>query len=342
MQLWHWQAPVVVDNTRMNSEGGINKVMVILAAAGCFAFAIAWPGFEVREPFKLAVGTRPGSEAMVFALTENRPFTANELRLIEMTGATAISRAVENGVVDAAVISLDEALQMNDSGHPVRIVLVLEESVGADAVLAPPHVTGLEMLKGLRVGVEIRSSSHYLLLQALRRAGLSLADVELLPFTGREVSAAFAANMVDALVLTEPDIQRISHDEMRRIFDSSELEQPILRVLAVREEAWTEKKHMLQKIAGRFLSMQKRMHAGDEGFVSFFARRTRISHEAVRRCLEHVRFPDHARMLEWLGQGKIEDVLRGKYDVMAKAELLSGDQIPLPAWDASLFLDKQP
>ncbi len=326
----------------MNPKRVVWKILALLAAAGCFIFAVTWRGFAEPDPLRLAVGTRPGSEALVFALAENEPLPLNEFRLIEMAGATAISRALENGVVDAAVISLDEALQMNDSGHPVCIGLVLEESLGADVLMVPHRVKSLEMLRGLRIGAEVRSSSHYLLVKALQKAGLTLADVELLPFTGREVSTALAANQVDALVVTEPDAQRIAPGEMTRLFDSAELQQPILRVLAVRETVWESKKQVLQKLAARFFAAQPRMHSDDAEFLAFFSRRTRLDEKAARRCLEHVHFPDLQRVSGWLEDNRIGEVLDSKVKDMVKAGLLGHDKLVMPKWDASLFPRLQP
>lgn len=320
---------------KMTATG--QKALVLLAAAGCFAFAIFWGGFREKEPFRLAVGTRPGSEALIFALTQDKPLSPQDLRIIEMTGATAISRALENGVVDAAVISLDEALQMNDAGHPVRLALVLEESRGADVVLAPPQITSLQMLKGKRVGAEVRSSSHYLLYKALHQAGLSLSDVELLPLTGREVAAAFQAEDVDALVVTEPDVQRFQPGEMKRLFDSNELKNPILRVLAVREAVWNQKKPVIALVAERYLKAQPSMQAGNDRFRRFLERRMRLTPDAVERCLRYVHFPNREENLVWLSGDRLDKIMEVKVRDMVASDLLSDGLSSRPVGDASLI-----
>ncbi len=313
------------------------KGLVLLAAAGCFAFALFWDGLGGPNPLKLAVGTRLGSEALVFALTQGQPLPPSELRLIEMEGATAISRALENQVVDAAVLSLDEALQMNDAGHPVRVAFILEESVGADVLLAPPHVTGVEMLKGARVGVEVRSCGHYLLLKVLEKAGLTLTDVELIPLTEREVPSALREGAVDAMVVTEPDASRISPREARRLFDSTELEDPILRVLAVRETVWEAKKEVLKTLAQRFLREQPRMRAADAEFSNYMERRMELDSERVERCLERCRFPSREEMTAWLAGDRLGEIMKSKMHDMTEAGLLSGNLLAEPKWDVTIL-----
>jgi NitT/TauT family transport system substrate-binding protein len=314
----------------------IPRGMVLLAAVGCFGFALFWEGLEEAEPLKLAVGTRMGSEALMFALSGGGDPDADRLRLVEMTGATALSRALENEVVDAAILSLDEALQMNDAGHPVRIALILEESNGADALLAKEEVREIAELKRKRVGVEVRSSGHYLLHKALESGGLTLADVELIPLTARETPSALATGEVDALVVTEPDGQRVGQEGVRRLFDSSRLEHPILRVLAVREAVWEKHKGVLGGVVESFLRAQPGMNAEDEVFVEFMERRTRLPREAIRECLKRSRFPGRQEMREWAASGRLAEVLEGKAESMKRADLLRGELENLPSWDLTL------
>ncbi len=315
----------------------LNKMLVSLAAVGCFAFAVLWRGLPEPNPLKLAVGTRLGSEALVYALSQGKALSASELRLIEMSGATAISRALENGVADAAVLSVDEAVQLNDAGQPVRFAFVLEESVGADVLLTTAKVPQLKDLKGARIGVEVRSSGHYLLFKALERGGLTLADVELIPLTRREVPTALQEGAVDALVVTEPDAVQIAKNDALRLFDSSMLEFPILRVLAVRESAWDSNARMLKILVQRYLQAQPRMRATDAEFLEYLMRRTGLDKQAVVRMLEHCHFPDAEKTRSWLSGPRLENTLDVITRDMMKADLISRQARRKPTWDKAIL-----
>lgn len=319
----------------MEKESWYRKAWILLAAAGCFGFALFWPGLKEPSPLKLAVGTRLGSEALAFALSQAEPFLSDELRMVEMFGATALSRALENEVVDAAILSLDEALQMNDAGHPVRIALILEESRGADVLLGTGGLTRVEMLKGKRVGVELRSSGHYLLYKALEGAGLTLADVSLIPLTARETPGALLANEVDALVVTEPDACRVVAENAVRLFDSSQLKNPIMRVLAVREVVWKSHEAVLRKLVTCFFAAQPRMTVGDEVFMNYMERRVRLDRAQIKQALESCHFPKREEMVDWVKSGRLQKVLKEKSADMIRADLLSRGAQSLPSWDVT-------
>jgi len=321
----------------MNEVSWRRKGWVFAAAAGCFGFAFFWQGLKEPEPFKLAVGTRMGSEALVFALSQVEAFPPDRLRMVEMFGATALSRALENEVVDGAILSLDEALQMNDAGHPLRIALLLEKSIGADVLLGGGSVTKVEMLKGKRVGVELRSSGHYLLAKALTSVGLTLADVQLIPITARETPGALLSNEVDALVVTEPDVRRVESVEFNRLFDSAQLKYPIMRVLAVREAVWESHESVLRELVNLFFATQSKMNVEDELFLSFLERRTRLGRDAMTTCLKFSTFLGPAEMLDWMQSGKLEAVLKAKAEDMVQSGLLRAGPSNLPSWDVSFF-----
>lgn len=312
------------------------KIIVSTAALGCFVFALFWAGLPASSPFVVAVGTRMGSEALVFALSRGEPLPASQLRLVEMVGATALARALENEVVDAAILSLDEVLQMGDGGQPVRIALLLEQSRGADVLLAKEGITRIEDLRGRRIGVELRSVGHYLLHKALKSVEMDLGDVQLIPLTAREVPNALE-DQVDALVVSEPDLRHVNLVKAIRLFDSSELEQPIVRVLAVREAVWAQHIEVIQKICARFFEVQPQMTSSDEEFMAFIARRTGLTPSdasgAIRRC----GFLTREKMRQLAVGGRLETILASKRQEMIQAELLVGQREMLTPIEIDLW-----
>jgi len=314
----------------------LRHILITLSVAACFAFALGWSGLPFARPLVVAVGTRMGSEALVFALSQDGPIPASKLRLVEMVGVTALARALENEVVDAAILSLDEALQMGDGGQPVRIVLLLEQSRGADVLLAQSRFTRIEELRGRRIGVELRSAGHYLLHKALKSVEMDLRDVELIPLTAREVPNALDSQ-VDALVVTEPDLRHVATEKSVRLFDSSALQQPIIRVLAIREAVWQQHYEVLREICVRFFEAQPQMTAEDVEFVSFIARRTGLTEaeasDSIRRC----GFLDRAEMLLLAEGGGVDAILASKRLEMIQAELLVGQKDRFTAIETEIW-----
>lgn len=114
----------------------------------------------------------------------------------------AFVKGGDNGGVDLVAISVSTlamlAAPLRDAAP--RTVLLLGRSRGQDLVVGSSAITNPSMLAGKRLGTEPRSTSHYLALWAMSRAGLSLRDVTLVPLPSAfGAGAALKAKKVDAV-----------------------------------------------------------------------------------------------------------------------------------------------
>ncbi|MRR34519.1 hypothetical protein EG829_07435, partial [bacterium] len=102
----------------------------------------------------------------------------------------------------------------------VRIVGLVKQTF--TSVVGRKIVTPGE-LKGKRIGYAIGSSAHHTLLQALRSAGLSEQDVQLVPLEINEMPQALADRRVDAFSGWEPapSLARAKVPECRILFKGS-------------------------------------------------------------------------------------------------------------------------
>ena len=65
-------------------------------------------------------------------------------------------------------------------------------------------ITKVEELRGKKVGVPLGSTAHYSLMGALKNAGLSSADVEVIGMKPDQISAAWDQGQIDATFIWEP------------------------------------------------------------------------------------------------------------------------------------------
>ena len=86
------------------------------------------------------------------------------------------------------------------------IAAVKERDAQENSILVPEDsdITEVEQLKGKTVAVPKGSSAHGLLLNALKRAGLSSKDVTFVFLAPADALAAFSAGEVDALTIWDP------------------------------------------------------------------------------------------------------------------------------------------
>jgi NitT/TauT family transport system substrate-binding protein len=149
----------------------------------------AWPGW-----FPWQVAAEKG-------LFEKNGITVN-LRYFD--NYTDSLTALTNGDNDANSQTLNDTLSSVTDGSRETIVLVNDNSTGNDQIIARPGINSVADLKGRTVAAEVGTVDHYLLMLALRKAGLSPKDVTFRPLATDAAAAEFVAGNVDAVGVFAP------------------------------------------------------------------------------------------------------------------------------------------
>jgi NitT/TauT family transport system substrate-binding protein len=144
-------------------------------------------------------------------------------------------RGFRNGMLDAALLTLDETLALQDSAVDLdlEIILITDVSVGADALFARSPVTTITELKGRRIGVENTALGAYLLSRVLDHAQLDINELHVVSLPIHEQLEAFSAGGVDAVITFASEGPALEAEGARRIFDSRQLPGEIVDVLVV-------------------------------------------------------------------------------------------------------------
>jgi NitT/TauT family transport system substrate-binding protein len=115
-----------------------------------------------------------------------------------------INAALVSGKIDGANIATHTALRLISSGTPITIVLLLDQSNSADAMIAGPGITSITDLKGKKVAYEEGTTSDILLRYALSQNNMTINDIVKVPTPAAEAGIAVIAKKVDAAVTYEP------------------------------------------------------------------------------------------------------------------------------------------
>lgn len=307
---------------------GVKRLLAVLLPAALF---LAGCG---REPEALRIGTNVwlGYEPLYLA-RELGLFQAGSVRLVEYSSATQVMDAFEDGAIDAAALTLDEALLLRQSGMDVRIVLVMDVSDGADALLARPPLDSLAALKGRRVGVEDTAVGAYLLNAALQSARLRLQDVRLVPLQANEHGHAYRSASVDALVTFEPTRSQLLAEGARVLFDSRQIPGQIVDVLAVRLGVEAAP---LQSLLEAWFGALAYLGRQPQAAAAAMSRRLRLAPAQVQAALGLIRLPDRAENRHLLSSTPPPLVGQAR----ALAELMAEQGLARTGLDSAGLLDE--
>jgi NitT/TauT family transport system substrate-binding protein len=229
--------------------------------------------------------------------------------------------ALRAGHVDAAALTLDEVLLLREQGVPATVVMVFDISAGADALLVRPDITRLPDLRGRRVAVEPSALGPLILHHVLTTAGLEAGEVIRVDSDIDRQPRAWAGGEIDAAITYGPTIEALERLGAVRLFDSRQMPDTILDVLAVRADRVGDRR-LAGLIEAHFRGLAH-LRRNREDAMYRIAGRLDVTVSTVERDLAGVSFPDEARNLAMLGPGsQVEQAARIVGGVMREQGLL--------------------
>jgi NitT/TauT family transport system substrate-binding protein len=155
-------------------------------------------------------------------------------------------QALKDGRFDVLLTTLDAVALFPDEATG-KVVAIIDESAGADKIVARQPVARLNDLRGKRITYSAGSVAEYFLYANLSLVGLGPGDVTLVPQDDIEKAvAAFKANQADALVGWEPNIGEALEDPNVKVVIGSDNFRAILDVIVVSDKALREKPDAIQ------------------------------------------------------------------------------------------------
>lgn len=247
------------------------------------------------------------------------------VQLIDFDTTEDVLRAFRNRAIDAAAVTLDEALSLADSGQALRIILVFSLSNGADVVLARPGIDTPQQLRGQRLGVETNALGAYMLARLLERAGLSGHDLTVIHTPLQEHETAYRSGRVDAVITFDPQRSRLLAAGAQPIFSSRDIPGEVVDVLVVREDTLYSHHAALAALDSAYFQALAQIQRDPAAVAPALGRRDRLDGAALLAAWQLMEFADRARqqVLLGTGPGSLRDTMQQLQQVMQQAGLLS-------------------
>ncbi|MFG9006955.1 ABC transporter substrate-binding protein [Pseudomonas aeruginosa] len=232
-------------------QNGVKYLVSVCVLSTAVAVSAAEPKVE---PGTLKVGVEPwlGYGQMHVAAAQGY-FAKRGLEKVDLVNFNEdkdINAGLASGQLDAATIATHTAMGMISAGLPVKIVMLLDQSMTADAVLADPSIKSIKDLKGKQVAFEEGTTSDILLHAALAKAGMQWSDIRPVPMPASNAGSALIAGRVPVAVTYEPYLSAAKQQNPNIVMLYSGKEQPgiVSDVLVVRDEVIKSRPGQIQAL----------------------------------------------------------------------------------------------
>lgn len=243
------------------------------------------------ETIKLGVSAFPGWYTW-YAVQGFGAFEENgvDVELVWFNTYSDSLQAFNSGQIDAVCAALSDTISPALSDVDFKVVLVNDNSAGADGIVAQSAIASLKDLKGKTVATEIGTIEHFFLLNALETVGLTEKDIELTNMTVENAGPAVISGQVDAASLWEPSLSyAASEGDTNLLFDSSETPGLIPDTLMVSGKLLDNRSEDVQKIVNAYFNgMQTYAEKPDEA-LEFMAKQADISTEEMATAMKGAR-----------------------------------------------------
>lgn len=236
----------------------------------------------------------PGYEPLILAESKNL-FMKNDIKVeIKRFKSTVDTiQGVRDGVVQGAALTLDEAILLNQSGSLLKVVLVLDYSMGGDMLIGQKDIKSFQELKGKKIGCEKSVLGEFFLHRALESNNLKERDVEIIEVGAENWISAFKENSIDALVCFNPVATTLlNYEEGNLLFSSRDIPFEIIDVLVFSESFFSENKAAVIKIVKTWFDALEYMDRHFDEAVEIMALEEKITPAEFKQGLKGIVIPD--------------------------------------------------
>lgn len=269
-------------------------IALALIAAGALALAL---GLSERRPRELmvAISSWPGYEYLYLAEQKElaRRFRI-DLHVEQFSSLQDQRRAFENGDVDVIATTVPEAIAIchETPRRCPQLALVLDESVGADRLIARQEIRRPDQLLGRRVGLEASVLGQYMLLSSFGNQPVSLDRMTLVYDGPQALVKRLQAGGLDAIVTYAPhDLPLRDDPRFHDLFNSASLPGQIVDVLAVDPQFARHHPDVIRALVQTWWAAHAEVRRHPESARALMGGRQRLTAGQFRETEQGLRYP---------------------------------------------------
>lgn len=294
-------------------------LLLIMLLSSCFT--------AYEKPFRVGINTWPGY-APLYIAKRNSLFRNKNIDVIELPSTTETIHALAMGNLEAAALTLDEVLTVIDLGIDVQIVMILDTSNGADALVAKPYIESISELKGRTLAVERSAVGAFMLDQALTSVNLSIDEINVINCSYNQHMSCY--ELADGIVTFEPTVTRLVSNGGVVLFDSGNIPNSIIDVLAVKREVINEYPETVVELIEGYYRSREFMRVQPDLTSQYLSKFMRTDIQNIEATLEKIYLPTQREVVDLMGgsPSSLTQTARRLEGIMKSNDLLLNYQEP--------------
>ncbi len=313
------------------------KKMLTLCAA-LAALVLAAGTAPAKEPLKIGYSDWPGYTSWEIGKVKGI-FKKNgvDVELVWFPVYTDSLTAVNTGKLDGNLQTWSDLMAPLAEGIDLKVVQVIDNSFGNDAIVAKPGIESVKDLKGKTVGTELATVDHFMLLKALAMNGMTEKDIKYTNLTVGDAAAAFIAGKIDAAAIWQPWISQIQREGKGKvIFSSADMPGLIPDIVVFHKKVLDERPEDVQAVVKSYFEIVDFIKTNEDEAVAIMAKVVEQPPADYKAFMPGTKFFDLEQNLNAFAKRDDDSSLYGSGKTIAEF-LKSADQIKkVPDYGAAL------
>ncbi|MBD2253455.1 ABC transporter substrate-binding protein [Nostoc parmelioides] len=215
------------------------KYLSICLISSCLLFACHGSVLTElkRPPLKIPSGYFVGEYPAIIA--QQKGFFKAQGVDVEITHRRYIRLEAANfsaGKYDGVICSLGSFIILSATNPDIQGVMVVNESTGADVVVAQSEIKTVADLKGKKLGANLGGFSEVFVTEMLKKANFTSDDVNLVKLEASEIPQRLKNNVIQAGHTWEPHLSEAMKSGGHILFTSKQTPGLILDLIVFRKE----------------------------------------------------------------------------------------------------------
>lgn len=316
----------------------MKRIITLAAIAGALLLAAATAPALAKEPLKIGYSDWPGFTAWEIGKAKGI-FKKNgvDVELVWFPVYTDSLTALNTGKLDGNLQTWSDTMAPLAEGIDLKVVQVLDNSFGNDAIVAKPGIESVKDLKGKTVGTELATVDQFMLLKALAMNGMTEKNIKYVNLTVGDAAAAFIAGKIDAAAIWQPWISQIQREGKGKvIFSSADIPGLVPDIAVFHDKVLKERSDDVQAAVKSYFEIVEFIKSHEDEAVAIMAKVVEQPPADYKAFMPGTKFFDLKQNLHAFEKRDDDSSLYGSGKTIAEF-LTSADQIKkVPDYAAAL------